>query len=52
MKKALIVGINNYPTSPLHGCINDVTEVANLLETNGDGSRNFDVNLRTDVPCK
>jgi hypothetical protein len=52
MKKALIVGINNYPTSLLHGCINDATEVANLLETNGDGSRNFDVKLRTDVPTK
>ncbi len=52
MKKALVVGINNYPNSPLEGCINDATEIANLLETNGDGSRNFDVKLKKDVPTK
>lgn len=29
--KALLVGINKYPTSPLHGCINDVTGMRSLL---------------------
>jgi uncharacterized caspase-like protein len=52
MKKALVVGINNYPKSPLSGCINDATAVATVLEKNGDGSRNFDVKLKTDVPTK
>ena len=52
MKKALIVGINNYPSSPLRGCINDASGVATILETNGDGSPNFDVRLETDVPTK
>jgi hypothetical protein len=52
MKKALIVGINNYPSSPLRGCINDASGVAAILETNGDGSPNFDVRLETDVPTK
>ena len=52
MKKALIVGINNYPSSPLRGCINDASAVAAILETNGDGSPNFDVRLKTDVPTK
>lgn len=52
MKKALIVGINKYPSAPLNGCINDANAIANILETNGDGSRNFDIKLRTDVPTK
>jgi Caspase domain len=52
MKKALIVGINNYPSSPLRGCINDASSIATILETNGDGSPNFDVRLETDVQTK
>jgi uncharacterized caspase-like protein len=52
MKKALVVGINNYPKSPLSGCINDATAIATVLERNGDGSRNFDVKLKKDVPTK
>ena len=52
MKKALVVGINNYPSSPLSGCINDASDVATILETHGDGSPNFDVRLETDVQTK
>jgi hypothetical protein len=52
MKKALVVGINNYPSYPLRGCINDASSVATILETNGDGSPNFDVRLETDVQIK
>ena len=52
MRKALIVGINNYATSPLKGCINDATELASIVKTDGDGSPNFDVLLKTDVPTK
>jgi uncharacterized protein YqkB len=52
MKTALIVGINSYPSAPLHGCIRDATDVANLLQTHGDDSLNFDVLLQTDVPRK
>lgn len=47
MKKALIVGIDDYPTSPLNGCVNDAVAVGNTLETNGDGSPNFSVRLLT-----
>jgi hypothetical protein len=47
MKKALIVGINNYKSSPLSGCVNDATAIANTLETNGDGSPNLSVRLIT-----
>ena len=47
MKKALVVGINDYPNSPLNGCVNDAHAIANTLETNGDGSPNFGVKLIT-----
>lgn len=52
MKKALVVGINNYPTAPLRGCINDASSFATIIETNGDGTPNFDVRLETDVKTK
>ena len=45
MKKALIVGINDYPSSPLNGCVNDANSMGTILESNGDGSPNFE--LRT-----
>ena len=48
MKKALIIGLNNYPGSPLSGCIKDATQMKTILEKNGDGSPNFDVKLITD----
>ncbi|MBR0599777.1 caspase family protein [Sinanaerobacter chloroacetimidivorans] len=52
MKKALIIGIDEYPTAPLNGCINDANAVAELLRTNGDGSPNFDVSLNLNVGTK
>lgn len=52
MRKALVVGINNYPNAKLYGCINDASAFGNTLETNGDGSPNFDVRLLTNVPTK
>jgi len=47
MKKALVIGIDNYPTSPLRGCVNDATAISQLLEANGDGSPNFSVQTLT-----
>ncbi len=52
MKKALIVGINDYALSPLRGCINDATGLASIIDTHGNGSPNFDVRLETDVKTK
>lgn len=52
MRKALVIGINNYPMAPLGGCINDASAFASILETNGDGSPNCDVRLITDVATK
>ncbi|GAA0273346.1 hypothetical protein LNAOJCKE_4855 [Methylorubrum aminovorans] len=47
MKKALVVGIDDYHSAPLQGCVNDASSVAQLLERNGDGSPNFSVRLLT-----
>ena len=47
MRRALVVGINDYPGSPLSGCVNDATSIAGLLEVHGDGSPNFGVLLMT-----
>jgi hypothetical protein len=46
-KKALVIGIDDYPGRPLRCCVNDATEVARLLRTNEDKSVNFDVKLLT-----
>lgn len=52
MKKALIVGINNYLADPLTGCVNDASAFATTIEKNGDGSPNFSVRLETGVTTK
>ncbi|MEZ5359649.1 MAG: caspase family protein [Candidatus Zixiibacteriota bacterium] len=43
MRKALVVGINDYASSPLSGCINDAKAIQLLLERHSSGSPNFDV---------
>lgn len=52
MKKALVIGIDNYPNSPLYGCVNDATRMSELLQTNGDGAPNFDVLLEENIQTK
>lgn len=47
MKKALVVGINYYSSSPLYGCVDDAYAMKSVLDTNGDGSPNFDVRMLT-----
>jgi len=47
MKRALIIGIDDYPSSPLRGCVNDAVALANTIDKNGDGSPDFSVNLIT-----
>lgn len=41
-KLALLVGIDAYMTSPLAGCVNDATRMAELLSRHADGSPNFE----------
>ena len=52
MKKALVVGINNYPQCPLYGCENDANAVENILSRNADSSANFSVKKELNVPTK
>ena len=52
MKKALIIGIDEYPDAPLNGCVNDANAIAELLRSNGDGSPNFEVSLKLNVKTK
>ncbi len=49
MRKALIIGIDDYPCSPLKGCVNDALKMRELLKTNADGSPNFQVKMYTDT---
>lgn len=48
MKRALLIGINEYPTQPLNGCINDVTDFANHLVAS-HGFAAADIRLLTDA---
>lgn len=52
MRKALVVGIDQYDKCPLEGCCNDADSIAQVLGRNGDGSPNFDVMLRKNVGTK
>ena len=47
MRRPLIVGINDYLSAPLQGCVNDANAIASVLETHGTGSPNFQVRLMT-----
>jgi uncharacterized caspase-like protein len=52
MKKALVIGINNYPTHPLKGAINDAKIISQLLQVNGNDTTNFEVITLYDVGTK
>lgn len=48
MKRALFVGIDDYPTvGDLHGCVADATALEATLARNSDGSRNWHTSLVT-----
>lgn len=49
MRKALIVGIDNYRSlPPLDCCVNDAKKMQELLEVNEDGTTNFHVKTLID----
>ena len=52
MRKALLVGIDNYIQCPLYGCCNDARAVADALEKNEDGSPNFNIRIEENVQTK
>ncbi|WP_455931043.1 caspase family protein [Priestia aryabhattai] len=43
MRKALVVGLNEYSFAPLKGCVNDAIRIESTIGKNGDGSPNFHV---------
>lgn len=47
MRKALIIGINDYLGAPLRGCVNDANAMGNVLATHSDGAPNFAIKLMT-----
>ena len=49
MRRALVVGLNDYPGFPLRGCVNDANSIASVLESHGDGSPNFAIKLVTEA---
>ncbi|BAV07012.1 Caspase domain-containing protein [Filimonas lacunae] len=52
MRKAIVIGIDEYPGVPLEGCKNDAAAFCNTIQTNGDGSPNFEAILRTDITTR
>jgi hypothetical protein len=46
-KRALVIGIDDYPSAQLSGCVADAIEVGSLLEADGNGDPNFSVRLLT-----
>ncbi len=52
MRKALVIGINDYPTFPLKGCVADALSVASVIERDSDGAPNFAVKVATDLKKK
>lgn len=50
LRRALIVGIDNYPNLPLYGCVNDAQKLERVLSHNHDGRRNFQCELLLSPP--
>lgn len=50
MRRALVVGIDDYPFGPLGGCVADAEALSALLERHDDGTKNFDVRKLTGPP--
>lgn len=50
MRRALLVGIDDYPNAPLAGCVRDALTLAELLSRHEDGAPNFDARVMTAGP--
>ena len=51
-RKALVVGIDNYPSCPLYGCCNDSEAIKDLLSNHENGNPNFAVWKKDNVMSK
>jgi len=47
MRRALCVGIDEYPSGTLRGCVNDAEQIAAVLTTSHDGTPNFACRMLT-----
>ena len=47
MKRALVVGIDHYPTANLKGCIKDAQKIVSLIKSHENGTPNFDCKVST-----
>lgn len=52
MRKALVVGIDDYGANSLAGCCNDSNSVKELLSRNDNGEPNFDVRQANNIKTK
>lgn len=50
MRRALIIGLDDYPSYPLHGCVNDAERLKAVLSRHHDSHVNFDCRLITCPP--
>lgn len=49
MKRALVIGINKYPTHPLKGAVKDAHSISELLKVKGNDDIHFQVNFHADI---
>jgi len=50
VRRALIIGLDDYPQSPLHGCVNDAERLTTVLSRHHDGQVNFHCEVITAPP--
>ena len=50
MRRALLVGIDQYPDSPLYGCVDDAERIESVLARHEDGASNFECRSLTCPP--
>ncbi len=50
MKRALIIGLDEYPNRPLNGCVQDAQKLSQILSRHDDGQVNFEFEIITAPP--
>jgi len=50
MRRALVIGIDDYPDCPLHGCVSDAARLQGVLSRHHDGRVNFECEVLTAPP--
>ena len=50
LRRALIIGIDEYPEHPLYGCVDDAEKLSQVLSRHYDGQLNFSCETLTSPP--